>query len=334
MGDFNIHLVPLTIAPVIMFIIIAMLNIIGNILKTFSLDNGVVNVWFTLWSTYACSSAGACQLYGHRDLNDAIGGGDECSSFIDHYRAAEAFAIISTFFAGILVFFSVVFIVYQQQIGFEALAKRGIVVSGILFVLDLITFILIITLKDRYCITRIAEISLKPAAFMYLGGFVFALINCSLYYRIGQVFKVSATPNAPRYLPASNNLPQEEEQQQHQFSYRQRSPERSILQQQQPATVLVVDPRSPAINIVEQRAVSPIRVRSPMSSATRLRGSPVSSGEGLWPDGNDWQVDEPSGLLWSENKHLFFDRSSGQFFDPKSDQWYDPEADRWYKLQK
>jgi hypothetical protein len=326
MGDYNVHLVPLTIAPVFLFIIITMLNIIGNVLKSFSYNNGVVNVWFTLWSAYVCSSAGACQLYSHSDFDTAVGISSQCSSFVSHYRAVESFAIIATFFSGILVFFSVVFIVFQQRVGFEGVAKRGMVVSGILFVLDLVTFVLFITLKDRECITQVADVSLEPAPFMYLGGFVFSLVNCGLYFQMRQTFKVtsaSASPNAPRYIPDSTSLPQEQQQ----FSYRQQSPER---------TVLVVDPRSPAVNIAaeQQRAVSPIRVRSPMSSATRLRGSPVSSGEGLWPDGNDWQIDEPSGLLWSEHKHLFFDRSSGQFFDPKSDQWYDPEADRWYKLQK
>lgn len=324
MPDYKVHLVPLTVVPVVVFLLITTLNIIGNVLKALSYSNtslGIASVWISLWESYVCSTSGSCVLYNHRELDLLLGSSSNCESFISHFRAAEAFGIITSFFAGLLVLISIILIVHQESIGFREVSRRGLVLSAILFALDLITFILFITTKDRTCIASVATISLEPAPFMYLCGFVLALVNCGIYLRIGHVFKhyiptvssTSTTPAAPRFLPGST--PQQQ---------RSMVAERSI-QIQPSATIDRSVPRS----IVEQRPVSPIRVRSP----ARVR-SPVSSGDGLWPDGDDWQMDEPSGLLWSENKHLFFDRSSGQFFDPKSDQWYDPEADRWYKLTK
>lgn len=330
MPDFKIHLVPLTVAPVLVFVVITVLNIIGNTLKGLAYNNGVIDVWISLWNAYVCASSGACRLYDNRDLSDLVGLSSECESLVSHYRATEAFAIISTFFAGVLVIFSILLVIHQEQIGFQRVAVRGMVISAIMFVLDLITFILYITMKDRKCITSVASVALKPAPFMYLGGFVLSMVNIVIYLRMKQVLgaQLDQSPSAStRYTPSSASVvPQP--QQFVQPSPKQRSPDRSV--QMQPATF------SPGITITaeqQQRTLSPIRVRSPVTSATRLR-SPVSTGDGLWPDGDDWQVDEPSGLLWSETKHLFFDRSSGQFFDPRSDQWYDPEADRWYKLQK
>ena len=77
----------------------------------------------------------------------------------------------------------------------------------------------------------------------------------------------------------------------------------------------------------------PVAPQPPSVTQTRSTPQIVRSPQPeVWPEGNDWVTDEASGLLWSEERHLFFDRSSGQFFDPRTDQWFDPEQNRWYKL--
>ena len=48
------------------------------------------------------------------------------------------------------------------------------------------------------------------------------------------------------------------------------------------------------------------------------------------PADGDWQLDEPSGLYWSEREYLYLDVTNGHYYDPQTQMWYDPSAQEWY----
>lgn len=359
MSAFSIVLSPLLVAPTVLFICTAIVSVIGNILKAMTYTNtaaGIEAVWLTLWQAYYCSTSGSCVLYTHADLDKLTGAGSGCDSFVAHFRAAEAFGVITSVLSGAAVLVSILFVVYQYKFGFRGVSRAGLFGSSFLAAVELIQFVIFITLKDRTCITALAQPSpeLGPAPFMYLGGTAFALMCAGCYLRIGRVYKDHPIPSPPmdtsswsvkhkttptpsRIASTIVNVPQES---QREIVAATEAPQSvssrmtTFVQQQQPVLV-----GQSSFQVSQQQrqyqttlsprpsTVSPIRVRSPVRA-------PSPTAEGVWPDGDDWQVDEPSGLLWSESKHLFFDRNSGQFYDPRSDQWYDPDADRWYKITK
>lgn len=306
-----------------MFTVATVLSIIGNVLKAFSFTTAsVTDAYLRLWSAYACvgSTVWSCHLFEQDELTAFIGTSDVCVSFVSHWRTAQAFGVISTFFVGVALWISILLVVFQERLTIAGVSRYGIITSAIAFFAQLVQFILFITLSNRLCITQMTTPNLQPAPFMYLGGFLFCLVNCALYYLIGKKYKPASLnasqaqpqPAAPKQLPVGQRV-------------------LGVELPQQQSRVVVEQPSYVADRSAGR--ISPVRVRTP-TPVMQVRSPVVPAEGGLWPDGDDWQVDEPSGLLWSETKHLFFDRSSGQFFDPKSDQWYDPEADRWYKLGK
>lgn len=44
-----------------------------------------------------------------------------------------------------------------------------------------------------------------------------------------------------------------------------------------------------------------------------------------------WELDENTGLYWSDREKLFYDPISGHFYDPESELWYDPSTEQWYQ---
>lgn len=44
-----------------------------------------------------------------------------------------------------------------------------------------------------------------------------------------------------------------------------------------------------------------------------------------------WELDENTGLYWSDREKLFYDPISGHFYDPESELWYDPTTEQWYQ---
>lgn len=382
----TLEIQPLFVAPTIALLVVLTLSIIGNVLRAFTIENtsqGISGSWMTLWSSYLCSSNG-CRLYASSDLSEIfLSSRAGCSSFMSHLRAAEAFGIISSTFSGLLVFISISWLFLQRILPTRTISLRGITASIVLACLELITFVLFMTLKNRQCFTDLLPTtSLRAAPFMYLGGLVFSAITALLYIAIGRRPLASVNPSLepPSVIsqtetsrPQPLDPPQSREVGDGADETTQRAPsdpnpstplhslvplsssvlfhaalgpESSEQPLRQPVLIagrqqLIDDtPQSPSHHLERERlaplveSMTPIRVHTPVQRRTRVSGVEDEWEGTLWPDGDDWQVDEPSGLLWSESKNLFFDQQSGQFYDPQSDQWYNPDEDRWYKLRQ
>lgn len=330
------------LGPIFVFVIITMFCIIGNVVKGFEMDMGVVSPYLDLWALGTCttdSTTGlkACARIKFSDVSTLFGG--SCDGAVHHIRAAAAFGIITSILSGTSLFLACVFFLRNNITSPKAF---GIVLSALNVVFTVIAFVLYISVREAECLDKL-DLKVHAGAFMYLAAFLFSMLNVLLY----------ALQDAPRGSASSNNnnnygnnSPQQQQPQQPRNNEprptgrpnnNNRPPQQqsagsptkggSSPQQQQQASP------PPASN---QRSLPPTTVSSsppPPSQNNNNNNSNQGGQEELWPDGNDWVVDPSSDLLWSEEKHLFFDRQSGQFFDPKSDQWYDPEGNRWYKIQ-
>jgi hypothetical protein len=62
---------------------------------------------------------------------------------------------------------------------------------------------------------------------------------------------------------------------------------------------------------------------------TEMRALTSSTNNNQSLDG--WELDENTGLYWSDREKLFYDPISGHFYDPESELWYDPSTEQWYQ---
>jgi len=335
MGDLVVTVSPLQVLPLILFAIITMFCVIGNVVKGFEIDvAGVFSLELNLWALEFCESGStACMRVNINKFDEALEANGMCDGAIKHIQAAGAFGIITSIVAGVSTILSLVFLLRNNITKPKII---GICLAVTNFVLNLVAFILYITIEKAECLEKI-DLDIRAGAFMYLAAFVISIITMCMYaIQDGgvksQQGQVSSQQRAP-HNDFNNNSNNYNDQ------YRQaprvkpgQGNERSVTPQQQQQT----PPQQQQYQQQQQRntgSPNQKKVAPPPTHNAPVTPAPAAAPEDLWPDGDDWVVDPSSDLLWSETKHLFFDRQSGQFFDPKSDQWYDPERNNWYKIQ-
>ncbi|CUG01359.1 transmembrane protein, putative [Bodo saltans] len=76
------------------------------------------------------------------------------------------------------------------------------------------------------------------------------------------------------------------------------------------------DNRNSAAGVAENRRTTEMRALTSTTNNQSLDG---------------WELDENTGLYWSDREKLFYDPISGHFYDPESELWYDPTTEQWYQ---
>lgn len=240
----------------------------------------------------------------------------------------------------------------------------GQLMAASLVSLCLVEFVLLVTLPTRACLTTLkVETAFDAAAFLYISAVGLSGLTFLCY----QWLRNRAAPK-PRIVPSPRRPPPpassgDSQVQLHGDTQRTPSP---ISRSVDPTLIDVANSARRGEDHVHMTTVvvttdeddagvtlrggeneetlgalhdiNPRALPSNPEVTRRTHGTrkPMVALEGddPLPEGDDWQIDEASGLLWSEEKQLFFDRGSGQFYDPEVEQWYNTSTNTWYQLEE
>lgn len=301
----------LYVLPTLVLASCCALCIVGNLLylmTTVEAFTGYKISWW-VWGAKGCdTTTGTCTIYGTQDIDQVLSPTSDCSSWLRQLRAAEAFGIISSFASGVATIGSVALILYQQLLTFPRVVVLGQVMCSVVTMASLMQFALTVTLVGRACIAtrKTASTTFDAAAFLYLGSFILSVLCAFLYRAIGQC---EDSDSQRRVVSAPNDRPY--------------STSPSVPRSTGTGTVVAVPHGPPAARGNMFGEPSSARPSSSPQPEVELQ---------VLPEGDDWEFDQESGLMWSDERKLFFDQGSGHFYDPGSEQWYDPDGGKWYTI--
>lgn len=286
-------------------------------------SNTGYNISWWLWGAQGCSvTTGACTTYGTSNYEQVLAPTDDCTSWLRQLRAAEAFGVISSSAAGVAAIGSGALVVYQHLLTFPRVVIIGQLLCAAVMCTSLVAFILVVTLYAQACITTIptTTTTYDAAPWLYLASFVIACVCWFVYRSIGkredsrtQRRVVSAPEARPYHRDASP------------VAAAGRAGERTREGNN-------VNTTAPSVTTTTTAAPQQLPLSTPQNYNSNENGDEIEMH--VLPEGDDWETDQESGLLWSEERRLFFDQASGHFYDPGSEQWYDPDNGRWYTINQ
>jgi hypothetical protein len=304
----------LNVFPTLLFVACCALCIVGNLvyIMTSTESNTGYKIAWWLWGAQGCSAVtGACTTYGTSDYDQVLAPTSDCTSWLRQLRAAEAFGVISSLVAGVAAIGSGALLVYQHLLTLPRVAIVGQLLCAAVMCTSVIAFILTVTLYGQPCITAIqtTNTTYDAAPWLYVVSFFLACVSWFLYRSIGKredaslQRRVVSAPEARPYHHGSRAVG-EQSADDNMVNTTERNVNAAIAPQQLP----------------------------PSTPQDHNDGDDIELH--ILPEGDDWETDEESGLLWSEERRLFFDQASGHFYDPGSEQWYDPDSGGWYTINQ
>jgi hypothetical protein len=275
--------------------------------------------------------------------------GCDIQNFQSRVLAIGGVGATTTAFCGLFLISSCVVFVVQDSLKRPRRALIGLSMAAFTLALSLTTFVMAFDIKNHPCLLDLTW-TVDAAPFMFIGVFLFALLIVPLQLWV----LTSPTPRAiqreaPRATASVDHSP----------TFRHNDTSNGG---EAPYVVMVTNP--PPLPSSSQTAAEgahrddewphgngdPVGAVAPSAApAFREQLPPGADNAGTIsppptlpnptepheafkdPEGDDWVLD-PSGLLWSDQKALFFDRASGHFYDPHSEHWYDPSTEKWYAL--
>lgn len=331
---------------------VTIFSIIGNAIPAFvfkTTSASAVEVRMYLWRAKICViGTETCTAIGRADLDSVLDG--FCSGAASQLRAAEAGGIISCLLSGAVFIFAVTQLVRTMRL-------QSFILIGACFAMtlvQLITFLVFVTLKSQNCVSsQVAAFDYRAAPFMYLAGLIISLIQFAIMMLCSGSSQSESNPRSNSHLQEHDPISQS-------------AVFHTNVEPQQPRADLARQIQLPAVARFESTGISPaIAEANSHSSTTVVQSTPqteqqsanlsvnnvfdgpepesvqrfeprLASGSTLEhpiPDGDDWAIDEGSELLWSNAQALFFDPASAEFYDPASELWFNPTTREWHRIE-
>ena len=149
MAHVTLIVTPTIVLVSVMFLLMTVLAIIGQVLYIGEYSAGSTVVDYSLWSFTICSGAD-CTVISVTFIQSKI---SNCAidAVLNQFRAVEAVALLATFVSGFSYFLFLVLTVAQQHITVSAYCAVGISCASVGLLFHFVTFGLMITLKNYDC---------------------------------------------------------------------------------------------------------------------------------------------------------------------------------------